>query len=128
MESHAGRSSQVDWTGIAESSKFKELTRERRSFVVPATIFFLVWYFGFIVLASYADFMGDRIWEGLTVGYLFALSQFLMVWVLAGLYLRRSNRVLDPLRQQVVEESQGASSKRSRSSRTSASGNGGSNR
>ena len=66
--------------------------------MVPATIFFMVWYFGFIILAGYApDFMGERVVEGVTVGYLFALSQFIMVWVLAGWYLRRAGTVFDPL-------------------------------
>jgi uncharacterized membrane protein (DUF485 family) len=96
------RRPEVDWTGIARSADFQELTRKRRSYVLPATAFFVVWYFGFIILAGYApDFMGERVWEGLTIGYIFALSQFVMVWVLAGMYLRRSNRVLDPLRERV---------------------------
>ena len=50
--------------------------------MLPATIFFLVWYFGFIVLAGYApDFMGESVYEGLTVGYVLALTQFVMTWV-----------------------------------------------
>jgi uncharacterized membrane protein (DUF485 family) len=66
--------------------------------VLPATIFFLSWYFGFILLAGYAeDFMGDSVYEGLTVGYVLALTQFIMVWVLAGVYLRKANRDFDPL-------------------------------
>ena len=62
--------------------------RKRRSFVLPGTIFFLAWYMGFILLAAYAeDFMSERVYEGLTVGYCLALTQFLMVLVLGLLYL-----------------------------------------
>jgi len=84
---------------IERSREFQGLTRSKRAFVVPATIFFMAWYFGFIVLCGYApDFMGrEFITDGLTVGYVLALTQFVMTWVLAVMYVRRANRVWDPL-------------------------------
>jgi uncharacterized membrane protein (DUF485 family) len=100
---------EIDWERAAHSPEFHELERQKRSFVVPATVFFVCWYFGFIILAGYApDFMGESIYQGFTVGYLIALSQFVMVWVLAGLYLRRANRVFDPLARRVAEHTPGA--------------------
>jgi uncharacterized membrane protein (DUF485 family) len=102
---------EIDWERAARSPEFQELERSKRSFVIPATIFFFCWYFGFIILAGYApSFMGESIYEGFTVGYLFALSQFVMVWVLAGLYLRRANRVFDPLVRKVAQHTPGAES------------------
>ena len=72
--------------------------------MLPATIFFLAWYFGFIILAGYAeDFMGESIYEGFTVGYLLALTQFVMVWGLGWLYLRKADRDFDPLRPEAAE-------------------------
>jgi len=92
-----------DWKAIEAQPEFRELVARRRRFVVPATIFFLAWYFGFIVLASYApDFMGESVYEGLTLGYLLALTQFVMVAVLGLWYLRYSERELDPLRAQIT--------------------------
>src|SRR6476619_8041294 len=89
---------EIDWEAIEESPEFQELERTRRSFVVPATIFFLSWYMGFVVLAAYAeDFMSERVYQGLTVGYCLALTQFVMVLVLGIMYLRRADRVYDPL-------------------------------
>src|SRR5829696_5003074 len=102
---------EIDWDRAADSSEFQELESRKRSFVLPATIFFVCWYFGFIILAGYAPgFMGESIYEGFTVGYLIALSQFVMVWVLAGLYLRRANRTFDPLAKRVAEVTPGAES------------------
>jgi uncharacterized membrane protein (DUF485 family) len=91
--------SDIDWQAVERSPEFRELVRKKKAFVIPATVFFLVWYFGFIFLAGYAeDFMGrEFITDGLTVGYALALSQFIMVWVLGWLYLRRADRVFDPL-------------------------------
>ena len=93
----------IDWEAIEETPEFRELVRKRRSFVVPATIFFLAWYMGFILLAAYAqDFMAERIYQGLTVGYVLALTQFVMVLGLGIAYLRRSDRVYDPLAEKAI--------------------------
>ena len=95
---------QIDWSAIERAPEFQELVHRRRAFVLPATVFFLTWYMGFIVLTAVApDFMGERIYEGLTVGYVLALSQFLMVLVLGIWYLRKSDREFDPLAARVVE-------------------------
>lgn len=91
-------SGDIDWVAAERSPEFKELIRKRRRFVLPATVFFLSWYVAFVLLAGYApDFMGESIYQGLTVGYVLALSQFVMVWVLSFLYLKRADRDFDPL-------------------------------
>jgi uncharacterized membrane protein (DUF485 family) len=94
---------QVDWEGIERSREFQELVHRRRRFVVPATIFFLAYYMAFVLLAGYApDFMGSSVYEGLTVGYTLALTQFAMVFGLGYWYLRKSDREFDPLAAEVV--------------------------
>jgi uncharacterized membrane protein (DUF485 family) len=111
---------EIDWDAAARSPEFKELVHKRRSFVIPAMAFVFVWYFGFIALAGYApDFMGERLIDGFTVGYALALSQFLMTWFLGWLYLRKSDRVFDPLAKRAAQ--------RALDRRTSTAGNGGGN-
>jgi uncharacterized membrane protein (DUF485 family) len=97
--------SEIDWVAAERSPEFRELVRKRNRFVVPATIFFLVWYFGFIVLAGYApEFMGEEfLTDGLTVGYVLALTQFVMVWGLGWWYLRKSDREFDPLAKKAAQ-------------------------
>ena len=95
----------TDWQRATESPAFKELVAARRRFVLPATIGFLAWFTLFILLCGYAeDFMGETVTGGLTVGYLWALSQFVMVWVLGFLYLRQSDKVFEPLRREAVKD------------------------
>jgi uncharacterized membrane protein (DUF485 family) len=97
-------SEQIDWEAVEHSEPFQELVRKRRSFVAPATVFFLTWYLVFILLAGYApDFMGSSVYEGLTVGYCLALTQFLMVWGLGLAYLKRADRDYEPLERAAVE-------------------------
>jgi uncharacterized membrane protein (DUF485 family) len=100
----------IDWVAVERSPEFRELVKRKKAFVIPATLFFLVWYFGFIILAGYApEFMGrEFITDGLTVGYALALTQFVMTWVLGWMYLRKADREFDPLAEHAREAAFGA--------------------
>lgn len=99
----------VDWKAVEQSPEFRELIAARRRFVLPATIFFLSWYLGFILLAGYApDFMARSVYEGLTVGYCLALTQFVMVFALGSMYARRAARVYDPLAERAARRATAA--------------------
>jgi len=88
----------IDWIAAERSPEFRELIARKRRFVLPATVFFLAWYLGFVALAGYApDFMGESIYQGFTVGYALALSQFVMTWVLGWMYVRRADDEFDDL-------------------------------
>jgi uncharacterized membrane protein (DUF485 family) len=103
----------VDWAAVEQSPEFRELIAARRRFVLPATIFFLAWYLGFILLAGYApDFMARSVYEGLTVGYCLALTQFVVVGALGIMYLRRAERVYDPLAAKVAQRALSQSGER----------------
>lgn len=79
----------VDWKTLAASAGFKELIRAKRRFIVPATLFFVLYYFALPVLVGYArSFMETRVFGSVNVAYLFALSQFFVAWIIAALYVR----------------------------------------
>ena len=86
-----GGEADIDWVAAERSPEFRELVTKKKALVVPGTLFFLAWYFGFILLAGYApDFMGEEfLTDGFTVGYALALTQFVMTWCLGWWYLRR---------------------------------------
>lgn len=51
-----------DWDRIAATDEFQALLREKRRFVVPATLFFIVYYFALPVLVGYFPaFMSTRV-------------------------------------------------------------------
>jgi uncharacterized membrane protein (DUF485 family) len=98
-----GPAGSVDWEAVERSPEFQELVHRKRAFVAPRVVFFLGWYVAFVLLAGYApDFMGKRIYEGFTVGYGLALTQFVMVWYLAWSYVRKADRDFDPLEEAAV--------------------------
>ena len=77
------------WDRVAASNEFRDLMATKRIFIVPAFIFFLVYYFLLPVLVGYApQFMAQKVWGNVNLAYLFALSQFFMAWIIAGLYVR----------------------------------------
>jgi len=97
----------VNWQAIAASGRFQELLRAKRRFIVPAMIFFILYYFALPVLVGYArPLMEKRVLGPVNLAYLFALSQFIMAWSVAALYVRAANR-FDRQARDVVAEKEG---------------------
>ena len=83
----------VNWNRIAASDEFKGLVKAKLKFIVPATVFFVVYYFALPVLVGYApDLMKRRVFGVVNIAYLFALSQFFVAWIIALLYVRAAAR------------------------------------
>jgi uncharacterized membrane protein (DUF485 family) len=83
----------ADWARVADSAEFKALVRAKRRFIIPATIFFIVYYFALLLLIWRAPLLMSRTVFGVVnIAYLFALSQFFMAWILALLYVRAASR------------------------------------
>ncbi len=84
---------QADWDRIASTEKFRSLLFAKRRFVVPATLFFIVYYFALPILVGYLpQLMSRKVLGPLNIAYLFALSQFVMAWIVAWLYVRAAER------------------------------------
>jgi uncharacterized membrane protein (DUF485 family) len=83
---------------VGKDPEMVELERRHRRFVWPATAFFLIYYMSLNVLAGTSpDLMCTKLFGEFTFGYLFALSQFLMAFVVAWAYSRWAARRIDPL-------------------------------
>jgi uncharacterized membrane protein (DUF485 family) len=83
---------------VGKDPEMVELEQRHRRFVWPATVFFLIYYMALNVLAGTSpELMGTKLFGEFTFGYLFALSQFLMAFVVAWVYSRWAARRMDPL-------------------------------
>lgn len=77
---------------MAEAVEYKSLLRSKARFLVPMTIFFLVYYFALLVLVGYfPQLMKTRVGP-CNLAYLFAFSQFIMSWLVAFAYVRKAAR------------------------------------
>jgi uncharacterized membrane protein (DUF485 family) len=83
----------IDWERFAASEQFRKLLKAKRRFIIPATIFFVVYYFALPVLIGYArPLMEKQVFGPVNLAYLFALSQFFVAWIIAALYVRAAAR------------------------------------
>ncbi|PYS59238.1 MAG: DUF485 domain-containing protein [Acidobacteria bacterium] len=89
-------------------TEFRAMVRAKLRFIIPATLFFVIYYFALPVLVGYAPaLMSKRVIGVVNIAYLFALSQFFMAWIIAALYLRAAAR-FDKMEHTVVEKAESA--------------------
>jgi uncharacterized membrane protein (DUF485 family) len=90
---------------VGKDPEMVELEQRHQRFVWPVTIFFLVYYLSLPILAGSAkDLMGTKLFGQFTFGYLFALSQFVMAFVVAWAYARWAASRMDPLASDLREK------------------------
>jgi uncharacterized membrane protein (DUF485 family) len=110
----AARSDGIDYIAVEQSPEFQELKRRQRSFVFPLAVIFLIWYFVYVLLSSFAtEFMSQRVWGDVTVGLLLGLGQFVSTFVITMAYVSYANRRLDPRAAALRAELEDASGGRS---------------
>src|SRR5260370_24041628 len=96
----------VDWSRVTQMPEFRAMVRAKLRFIIPAVIFFVVYYFALPVLVGYAPgLMSKRVIGVVNIAYLFALSQFFMAWIIAALYLRAAAR-FDMIEHTVIEKAE----------------------
>jgi uncharacterized membrane protein (DUF485 family) len=91
---------------IAASKEFQDLMAAKRGFIVPAFVFFVVYYFALPVLVGYApELMSRKVIGQVNLAYLFALSQFFVAWLIAWLYMKAANS-FDRMSNDIVENAE----------------------
>jgi uncharacterized membrane protein (DUF485 family) len=106
------------WSKVAQTSAFQDLMRRKKKFIIPATIFFFVYYMGLPVLAGFTTVLNVQVIGALSLAWIYALSQFVMTWTLLHLYIRQANK-WDDLVDQIRNETASQASQTSRTSESS---------
>lgn len=95
-----------EWVRVAQTPAFEDLMRRKKAFLVPAVIFFLVFYMSLPVLAGFTTLLDGPAIGEMTWAYVFAFVQFPMVWILCHLYRNRANKwdgLVDKARREASE-------------------------
>ena len=81
------------WDRVAAMPEFRQLLKAKAAFIVPATIFFIAFYFLLPISVGYfPKFMDKRVLGPVNIAYLFALSQFFVAWGIAWMYVRKASK------------------------------------
>jgi uncharacterized membrane protein (DUF485 family) len=95
---HTDSSRASAYQAVQASRDFRTLQRRFRSFVVPAVLLFISWYFLYVIVAAFAPgFMRIRVAGEINVGLCFGLLQFVSTFAIAAIYSSWARRKFDPL-------------------------------
>ncbi|WP_017726026.1 DUF485 domain-containing protein [Halalkalibacterium ligniniphilum] len=93
----------LDYEAVVNSSKFKKLLQEKKKFIVPITIFFLLFYFSLPVLAVYTTVLDQPVIGDITGAWVLAFAQFIMTWVLCIIYVKKA-AYFDKVAEEIIAE------------------------
>lgn len=83
---------QHDYEAIAASAEFQTLVQKKNRFLLPVTVFFLLFYFALPLLTSFSTVLNRPAIGDISWVWVFAGAQFIMTWSLCMLYVRKANQ------------------------------------
>jgi uncharacterized membrane protein (DUF485 family) len=83
--------SPVNWDALEAKPEFRSLLSRKARFIISTTVFFMAYYLTLPVLVGwFPDLMKTQILGKVNIAYIFALSQFIMAWIIAFIYVRKA--------------------------------------
>lgn len=100
-------STSPDWEVIAASPKFKRLVARKRIVLSGLMLFSVCFYFLLpLGAAYYQEVFKRQVWGPLNIGLVFALSEFVVAWAVALIYLRIASKTFDVLAAEIVADAE----------------------
>lgn len=97
--------SNVNWASIDANPKFQALHRKKTLFLWGLMLFSIVYYFMLpIGAAYYQELFKVKVWGVVNIGTLFALSEFVVAWLIAFVYSRKANAEFDAMAQEIIND------------------------
>ncbi|HEY6093472.1 MAG TPA: DUF485 domain-containing protein [Gallionellaceae bacterium] len=95
----------INWAAIDANPKFQALHRKKTTFLWGLMIFSTIFYFLLpIGAAYYQSLFKIKVWGVVNFGILFALSEFVVAWVIAFVYSKRANAQFDAMAQEIIND------------------------
>ncbi|MBI4809701.1 MAG: DUF485 domain-containing protein [Nitrosomonadales bacterium] len=98
-------SSNFNWAVIDADPKFQALHRKKTFFLWGLMVFSIIYYFLLpIGAAYYQELFKTKVWGVVNFGLLFALSEFVVAWVIAFVYSKKANAQFDAMAQEIIND------------------------
>ncbi len=93
------------WAAIDADPNFQQLHRKKTRFLWTLMIISVIYYFLLPIGAAYfADLYKVKVWGPVNVGILFALSEFIVAWLIAYIYARVASQRFDPMADEILRK------------------------
>ncbi len=94
----------LNWAAIDADPRFQRLQRKKGAFLALLMVLSTAYYFLLPIGAAYfPDLFRTKIFGVVNFGILFALSQFVVAWCIAGYYTAKA-REYDAMAQELIDE------------------------
>lgn len=95
----------MNWRAIDADPRFQALHRKKSRFLWGLMIFSMIYYFLLPIGAAYfQEIFKIKVWGPVNIGLLFALSEFVVAWLVAYIYSRKANTEFDAMAQDIVND------------------------
>jgi uncharacterized membrane protein (DUF485 family) len=100
-------STTVDWIAVEAHPRFRELHRRKSRFLWGLMAVSVLYYFLLPIGAGYwTDLFRRQVWGPVNIGLLFALSEFIVAWLIAFIYSRHASRRFDAIAAEISRTAQ----------------------
>lgn len=95
----------MNWAAIDADPRFQALHKKKTTFLWSLMIISVIYYFLLpFGAAYYQDLFRIKVWGPVNVGIVFALSEFVVAWTIAGVYAIRANREFDAMAAAIIKD------------------------
>mgnify|MGYP001945361213 FL=1 len=99
------RPAAAEYRYVQGTEEFSKLRSTFRSFTMPLTVAGLIWYIGYVLVATYAgDFFGNSVPVFGNVGILLGVLQFATTFLITWLYIGFANKKLEPMQAAIRDD------------------------
>jgi len=93
----------MNWAQIEADPRFQETVPQENRLPLGLMVFSVIYYFLLPIGAAYFQTLfKQKVWGPVNVGILFAMSEFVVAWLIAFIYSHKANAEFDAMTQQII--------------------------